>query len=187
MSEKKKEAVVLNSGGIDSRVAAKMMKDEGYVLHSIYVHANRRKEQNKKAAEKTAELYCVDHFVYEYPVDWFKVKDKNKKWRGVPYNVLMSHVIGAQYASFLGLDVVFTGLKSEGREINYSRMMTELLATALQTSPVAIKSPLYDKSSVAVIEMAKEQKIPLEDTYSCSIYPPCGKCAACIKRKKFGL
>jgi len=178
---------MLNSGGIDSRVTAKMMKDQGYILHSIYIHANKKKEQNKKAAERTAKLYCQDHIMYEYPVDWFKIKDAKKKWRGVPYNALMSHVIGAQYTSFLGLDTLFTGLKAEGREINYSKKITELLACALQTAPVTVESPLYDKNDKEVIGIAKEQKIPLDDTYSCFVYPPCGKCAACIKRKKYGI
>jgi len=180
-----KHAILLNSGGVDSRVAAKISKDEGYVLHSLFIHANFHNDTKTiPAAKKTAELYCVDHYEFEYPIDlWMEKKvimnEKEIKWWGIPYTGWMAYIIGAQYAMFKGYPTIISGMKNEGRKVvEYVEKLADFM-----TNPTEIIAPVFKMSSKEVIELAKREKIPLKDTWSCNRFPACERCTACKKRK----
>lgn len=176
------EAVLLNGGGIDSRVVAKMMQDKGYVLHSLFVNANKIREiPCKAAAKKTAELYCVDHFVFDYPVDWYYQKEK-KYGRGIALTGWMFFLLGGQYAKFKGCNVVISGLKKEAKN-KASEIYIDKLSD-LMTTPISVLLPICDKTFEEIVKIAKEKKIPLEDTYSCEFYPPLRQVSSLCKKKK---
>lgn len=182
-------AVLLNSGGIDSRVTAKLARDQGYVLHSLHIAANKQiAPASLPAAAKTAELYCADHFVFEYPVDWGKLKFKQgHKFSGVGYNALMVATIGAQYAFFKGFELIVSGTKRERRSADFHTRFEAIVNESLHTTPVKFVSPIYEMMFKDVIKLARENKVPLEDTYSCTFYPQCGACPTCVQRRIFGL
>lgn len=175
---------LLNSGGIDSRTSAAFLKKQGHTLHSIHVHCNKRNDiASLPAAAKTAELYCDSHFIYESPTDWAMRKDNHF---GVPYTFLYTHAIGAQYAFSKGYALA-TGYKEERDDANRLELFEKLMGGSLHTEPIEIFAPVYGKNFPQVYEMAKELGVPLEDTYSCTDFPPCAKCGTCIKRKAVNL
>lgn len=181
-----KDAVLLNSGGIDSRVTAKLLKDEGYTLHSLFIDFNKQiSNKSNKSAKETADLYCVDHFVFKYPVDW--AMQKSETHYGTPFVAMAVHAIACQYAAFKGYQYVVAGTRSEGRGKVYLDNLRLMINKALQTKPVTFVAPLYFKEFDEVITLAKEHKVDLKDTHSCGSHPSCGKCGPCMKRKRVNL
>lgn len=183
------KACLLNSGGIDSRVTAKIAKDLGYELYSFYIEHPHVSKGAKPAAKRTADLYCISHEVFTYPKDWFlKKKDNGYTGNHFPMSGPTSHVLGAQYAAFMEIEYVFTGLKKEGRLINVGDLIMEICkgGTVRQLIPI-FSMPLYDLTTAQVVEKAKELGVPLDDTQSCNHYPPCGICHKCKLRKEVGL
>lgn len=180
------DAILLNSGGIDSRVVACLAQNAGYRLHSFFVDSNEKiRDVARPAAQKTADLYCSDHFVFPYPVDWCIERGGGKF--GTTYPLLMSHTLGAQYALFNGIGVIFSGQKSEGTPDDFITPMNWQLSHALQHKKVVAYAPLYNRAFAEVVELAKQFSVPLEDTYSCGKVPACGKCFTCKKRASVGL
>jgi 7-cyano-7-deazaguanine synthase in queuosine biosynthesis len=181
MTEHNREAVLLNSGGIDSRVTAALLKKQGYVLHSLFVHLNKRNDKATiPAAEETARLYCADRFVFEYPVDWWM--QKKRDWSGVPFTMASTHVIAAQYAHFLECSMIASGVRRENADPQRVEHLRRVLESAAMTNPITLLTPLYE-----LADSQMDKTIDLTDTYSCNHYPPCGKCMACIRRGKLGL
>lgn len=180
------DAIILNSGGIDSRVLAKLARDAGYKLHSLFINANKEiTDIASKASAKTAELYCVDHFVFDFPVDW--TCQKTPQNYGIPFLAMLAHTLGAQYATFKGYDTVFVGARSQGRNQKYLDSLNYCLERAIMTKSVTMLAPLFDTTFNGVQALAKELQVPLEDTYSCNHFPADGTCPVCLQRKKVGL
>lgn len=183
--EKPIDAVLLNSGGIDSRVLAKLAHDAGYIVHSLFINANKKLTRPAtKAAAKTAKLYCQTHEVFDYPLDWGVKKGEA---HGVGFNAMMSHTLGAQYAIANGWNVLFSGARSQGRGDRYMENLRFMLQRGLQTKPVDILTPLWSRKFADVQAIAMGLDIPLNDTHSCTKHPACGTCAVCIKRQQIGL
>lgn len=175
------EAVLLNSGGVDSRITAALLQKRGFVLHSLFVHLNKRNDKaTVPAAKETARLYCVDHFVFKYPVDWWIPKKEN--WSGIPFTMASSHIIAAQYAHFLGCSIIASGVRKERADPQRVDHLRRVLESAAMTDPITLLTPLYEQA-----DSQMDKTVNLTDTYSCNHYPPCGKCMACIRRNKLGL
>lgn len=185
--ENQAHAVIMNSGGIDSRVLAKLAKDAGYTLHSLFIDANREiRDIAHRAAQITADLYCADHEIFQYPLDWTCTKTPSGLF-GIPFLAMAAHTHGAQYAVYKGFPTVFVGARSQGRQRSYLDALTTCLSSALMTRPVQILAPLFDQRFEDVYKLATENGVDISDTYSCTHYPPCGACRACSKRKTVNL
>lgn len=179
------KAILLNSGGIDSRVTAAILRSQGYTLHSLHIHLNKKNDvKTLEAASRTARLYCQDHFIFEYPTDW---NIKKGIFYGIPFTFLVTHSIGAPYAYIKGGDLASGYKSSKKNPEEVHSLLQQLLDKSLYTSSVKFITPLLNKSFSEVQELAKNYNVPLEDTYSCTQYPPCGKCASCSLRRKVGL
>lgn len=183
---KDKHAVLLNSGGIDSRVVAKLAQDAGYIVHSFHIDAVPKiKDAQISASTNTSKLFCKDHFVFSFPHDW-TMKKKNGHTT-MPFSGMMQITAAMQYASYNGWDTVFTGLRSQGRNDKHLKKINEVFAGALNTAPVKVVAPLFNQTFSNVVELAKKLQVSLENTHSCAENPACGKCRVCILRKKAGL
>jgi len=139
------------------------------------------------AAAKTAELYCEDHFIFEYPVDWYYPSKRTRRNEGPGFMALTSHVIGAQYASYLGLRFVVSGTKRDGRKPEFYEQLTNVVNQVLLIEPVKFMVPVYNMNDIEEKKISEKYNIPLGDTWSCSEYPKCGHCTYCLKRKRAGL
>lgn len=184
--DKPLHAVILNSGGIDSRVTAALAKEAGYILHSIFIESNPEiKEVSQKAAAETAALYCEDHYVFDFPVDW-RVKKLNGNFT-VPFSAMLLHVLGAQYTVFMGYNYLFFGARREGRRMDYFSKLENLMDSAFNTRDIKLLGPVYNMELAGVIKEAKRLNVKLETTHSCGNSRPCGVCPVCVNRKKFNL
>lgn len=181
--------VLLNSGGIDSRVSAALLAESGMEVHSLTVDWNPyAREAILPAAQATADTYCASHTVLDFPVDWMRWSDLLKKKR-MPYTVYVVLGLGAQYAVTLDATWIATGnrkgtskdplewLEIMHRAINQSRVSPEM----------TILSPVFHLPDEDVDALAKSMSVDLTTTYSCSVYPACGDCVSCARRRVYGL
>lgn len=179
-----KEAVLLNSGGIDSRVVAKLATDRGIILHSLFVDSNPAiSEVSKASVEETAKM-CIDHEVFLWPVDWRITKPLGHF--SMPFSGFSAQLIGAQYASYRGLKLVLVGDRKGERRLQNMQSLSDMFAHSF-TQPVSFCAPLWETDFMTTIQKAKEKGVDITNTYSCVANPPCGKCLSCVNRAKVGL
>ena len=61
------KVALLNSGGLDSAMVAKWLKQEGHEVHSFHIETDCvNAAQQKVAAAQTAANYCASHFVFPF-------------------------------------------------------------------------------------------------------------------------
>jgi 7-cyano-7-deazaguanine synthase in queuosine biosynthesis len=181
--------VLLNSGGIDSRVAAAMLVASGMEPHSLTLDWNPvARDRVLAAAQTTADAYCASHLVFAYPVDWMLHSDKLGRPR-MPYTVHVAVALGAQYALHVDTLYVATG----GRKVSVRNPATwhENMQSALNQSRLSpeliVLTPVFELGDSAVTAKAAELGVDLTTTWSCSLDPACGTCVSCLRREREGV
>ena len=177
------DAVLLNSGGIDSRVAAAIMagEDYGWHLHSLHIPFNPyNREACKGAAGRTAAMYCKSHEIASEPDNWIT---QFKGFKGCPHTGVYVHLLGAMYAVHRGFKWVVSGYRSDVMAFDWTGDLTNLLsASKVHQGPVfSMPLKLY-KGTADGLEVAKEIGVDVSDTHSCWTDPPCGTCHKCEAR-----
>ena len=177
------EAVLLNSGGIDSRVAGWMMHRMGWELHSLHIPFNPFNRQAcRNAALVTATLYCKTHVVAAEPDDWMRPYWGARK--GWPHTGVYVHLMGAIYAEYRGIGHVVSGLRRDVMAEDWRPHMISLLAASRVSDSAVLVMPLLEEIAPdAGIRRAEELGVDVSDTHSCWIDPPCGECAKCEARR----
>jgi 7-cyano-7-deazaguanine synthase in queuosine biosynthesis len=183
--------VLLNSGGIDSRVAAAMLVVSGMEVHSLTIDWNPgARERVLRAARLTADSYCASHFEFAYSVDWMTWSDKLGRVR-MPFAVLAAVALGAQYAVTLGPDVTWlaTGRRYQSVEVpgSSTEEMNRVLTQSRLSQTLVLLNPVFDFSDSRVDEKAAELGVDLTTTVSCLAAEECGTCVSCQRRRRFGL
>ncbi len=68
--QKKRKAVVLSSGGLDSTTVIYMAKDQGYAVYSLSFYYGQRHKHEIKAAQKVAEIIgAAEHLILNIELD----------------------------------------------------------------------------------------------------------------------
>lgn len=157
------KAVLLNSGGKDSRVAAAIVRsyDEPVELHSLFVDYNHHDgREAAEAAEETARMYCASHREWSFPEDWMITKESGV-W-GIPFKALFVMTLGAMYAHTIGADAIVAGFDKGlgGKPQRYiQQALNELRG---RNGPLLIWTPLEDERQV--VEMAEQMGVDLTGT-----------------------
>ena len=175
------DAVLLNSGGIDSRVCAAIMQDKDWKLHSLHLPFNpHNKGAARKAARRTAELYCVGHYEAREPDNWVTMF---KGFQGLPHTGIYVHLMGAIYAVSKGFEWVVSGYRKDVMAFDWTSDLTNLLSASKVHEPATFSMPLKEESAGdAGLRIAKELGVDISDTHSCWTDPPCGTCHKCSAR-----
>jgi len=198
-----KKVILLNSGGVDSRVVAAMCHRDGWEIHSLYFDINQdNRERCMKAAQRTADLYCKEHTVV--PLSVLDIKTNPfAGGRGVAHSSLLNHMLAAMFSSKWGITYIVSGQKSDvaGTSIggkgglSYIYTLQKVFNQNQVIKPPIIMMPFADHEMdyTPVFDIAKELKVPLDDTASCGNVVPCytrkeeTPCYKCKDRKKFNL
>lgn len=181
------DVVLLNSGGIDSRVTAAMLVASGMEVHSLFIDwAPEGRERFSAAARKTADLYAASHLEFLYPVNWMLYSDKLKRVR-MPFAVFTAVALGAQYAANLGVEWVATGRRYQSVEVPESStdQMQEVLNQSRVSSKLVLLNPVFTMEEEGVDAKAKELGVDLTGSASCLEPTPCGVCPDCNRRERF--
>lgn len=180
------KAVLMNSGGVDSRVTAAMLRSQGWELHSIYNDWSGLKEQ-ELAAKVTADSYCSSHEVFRWPSpDWviqFELLGK----RALPHAALHTTIFGATRAVSLGIEWIASGVRSEAAHDGFREGFQDLLNSSKYFPDKVLLLPLWSLGVDEITRIGLEHGVDLDTTWSCTSSPHCGSCDACRRRIKQGI
>lgn len=180
------DAILLNSGGIDSRVCAAMLVEQGWTVHSLLIDWNvRGRPAIPEAAKRTADLYCASHEVMTPDRDWACPNPRQNGKLTSQYATLTTTMLGLQYAAFIGdhVEYVVNGSRAEGAGLeDYPGKVREIVAANRIQTPRVVLYPLWEMSCGQVADEGRLRGVELETTYSCSVFPACGTCTSCIRR-----
>lgn len=182
-------AVLLNSGGIDSRVLAAMLVENDWEVHSLFIDWNvRLRPKGDQASQETADLYCATHTVLPYGADWGCPAKRQGGKITTQYATMTSTMLGLQYAAYIDAAWVFNGSRKEvSDDPDFVSHFNELVnSNTLQDNRV-LSFPLWEMTNNEVTERAKSLGVELATTWSCSVYPADGTCTSCRRRERQGL
>lgn len=183
------DAVLLNSGGIDSRVSAAIAHSQGYTLHSLLLDFNQpNRNRAQLAAQTTGSLYCADHRVVKYDCDFGVFSPATGNF-ALPMHGLFLLLVGVQYAISKSIGAVVSGFDGRTYTSELINQLHDFMAqNTFRSIEIAFLTPFKDqKEDTLLKEYVTQLQIPLDDTVSCGSLAPCGVCQACQRRIALGL
>ncbi len=202
---KKRKAVVLLSGGLDSSTILYWAAARGYETHCLIFSYNQRHHGEIRNAVKIAECAGRPYTILDIKLPWGGSSLLGKGGR-IPRGKISSKKIPSTYVpgrntifisyalSFceaMKTDFIFIGANAvdfsgyPDCRPRYYKEFNRLLKQA-SLGKVSIKTPLLKKSKKEIVLLARKLKVPLEHTWSCygGGRRPCGNCDSCLLRAK---
>lgn len=205
---RKKRAVCIMSGGMDSTLSAYMMQNEGYEIIAVHFNYDQR-TQNKEL--ECFEYICTDLHVkqkYVLDLDFFKqlgasaLTDKNIEvpTQGIEEGVPATYVpfrngiflsMAAAIAEKEEAQVIAIGVVEEDssgypdcREEYIKAMQKAINLGTKDETDIEIKMPLVHLKKSQIVQEALDLHVPLELTWSCykNEDKACGVCDSCRLR-----
>lgn len=188
-----KKAILLNTGGLDTLISARIMHGQGWELSSLYFDIGQlNNEVAKPSIQRIADKYCINHETIDLTgVAPFMVMKKNNLY-GIPFQSGVVMMLGASYAFSKGYDYIVTGQKLDSARPAFYPALMEFLAshTVVDNSVVFIRPVETLLHITQVVGKGKELGLTFEEmaaTVSCNIHPACGICPKCKERMALGL
>ena len=207
---KKKNAIVLVSGGVDScLMAAEVVKKYNTAfLHVNYGHRTEKREL--KAFKEIANFFKVKKrlvaelkFFKEIGGSSLTDKKINVTKAGASHNKVPtsyvpfrnSHLISIadSWAEVMGADKIFIGCSKEAASL-YPDSTVKFLSiakklideTSRKNINIGLEFPIVNKNKAEIISQGEELKIPFHLTWSCykNNDIACGECEGCVRRLK---
>ncbi|HUT86418.1 MAG TPA: 7-cyano-7-deazaguanine synthase QueC [Elusimicrobiales bacterium] len=207
---KRKKAVVLLSGGLDSSTCLYWAFNKRYKCYALIFDYGQRHIKEIKQAKKLALKLKVDFKLVKLNLPWLKTSslvDKSKKLPDiklakitnaeipstyVPARNLMMLSVASSWADAMRADVVIMG----ANVLDYSgypdcrpsfiNAFQKTVNEGTKSKKLKILTPLLKLTKSQIIKLAVKLNVPLDLTWSC--YKggrfPCGKCDSCKLRKK---
>jgi len=208
---KKKRAVVLLSGGLDSTTTLYWAKNEGYDCFCLIFDYHQRHKKEIQSATKIAKLTNCKYQVIKFQLPWLgsalldkRIKipeNRNLNKAEIPSTYVPARntifiSFALSYAEVIGADTIFIGANAldysgypDCRPKYYTAFnkLAQLgTKTGVEGKEIKILTPLIDKSKAEIVKLGFELNVPFELTWSCykGGSKPCGKCDSCILRSK---
>jgi 7-cyano-7-deazaguanine synthase len=214
MESKKKIAISVLSGGLDSTVATANFKDD-YKIHALtFNYGQRSADMEIKSASAVCRKIKAEHTVIELP--WLselgrsaltsddvipepsisELDDKNsstetalKVW--VPGRNIVFTAIANSFAESEGADIIIVGWDLE-EAVTFPDNSKEFLNAFNNVLKVGsfdeikIKAPLINMKKIDIVRFGYDIEAPLNLSYSCykGFEEHCGVCESCMRRKR---
>lgn len=211
---RKKRAIILLSGGLDSAVCLYWAKKRGYSVEALSIHYGQRHAKELDSARRLAKAARVRLHQVRLPLPWLKGSSLVGKNKALP-NVSLEKIgkngipstyvpgrntifvsLGVSLADAIGAEAVVIGANA----LDYSgypdcrpafyRAFSEVARRGTRRGaegrPLRIDTPLVRLDKAAIVRLARRLKVPLELTWSCYLggARPCGRCDSCKLRAK---
>lgn len=175
--------LLLNSGGLDSCVAAYLNK--GCV--SLFIDLGEpNTEYARKAAQRTAELYCSEH--YEVKLDGINQVNTNG-YTHIPMRGKIIWVLGVAKAWELKIPTVISGMKSDSNTDDAIEKFNAMVDTLTFPRPdilPEVENVLFGYTTIKEV-LALAPGVDVSHTISCNKNPACGECYKCKERRELGI
>jgi 7-cyano-7-deazaguanine synthase len=208
--KKKKTALVVCSGGLDSTVSAQVMKNKGYKVTLLHFQYNCRAESREvQAVKEIAEAMKVPYWfittdIFSKVIKHSPILDKKKPavakmdkgvelaYEWVPARNLIMLSIATGIAEAYGFDKIVLGnnLEESGaypdNEAIFIEKFAEILPYAVNLNKeIQIEMPVGNLMKHEIIKLGIREKAPLDKTWSCydNGILHCGVCGPCRMRK----
>ena len=208
---KKKCAIVLLSGGLDSTTTLYYAKYQGYNVHALIFDYGQRHKKEVKCALKIAKSAKCPCQIVTINLPWKGSALLDKKMK-VPYNrridatdipptyVPARNIIfssfAASYAEAVGAKKIFIGANA----VDYSgypdcrpnffkafgKVLEKGLKTGVEGRTISVEMPLIHMTKAQIVRLGLKLKVPHALTWSCyaGLKWMCGQCDSCRLREK---
>ncbi|OUO56125.1 7-cyano-7-deazaguanine synthase QueC [Candidatus Avelusimicrobium gallicola] len=212
-NKKRKKAIVLFSGGLDSTTCLYWALAHGYECEALTVSYGQRHEREVQSAQAIARKLGIKHHLITLDLPWLSccsLVDKNKQLpdiavedipkEGIPSTYvpgrnLMFLAIAGSLLDAVGADAIIAGPNA----VDFSgypdctpaffKAAAEALNRGTKTGVsegIEVLAPLMRLSKAQIVKLAANLKVPFELTWSCYAggKKPCGHCDSCKLRAK---
>ncbi len=188
--KRRRRALCVLSGGMDSTVAAAAVQAQGFEMECLYIAYGQKTERMEyQAADAIATWLRGPLHVAVVPLnDILSLPDYEGK--EVPYRNLVFVSLAAVYAKALDAEIIVTGFNAE-EAADYpdnSAAFIESVNRALKytnaQNPPRLVCPLAKYKKPDIVRLGTRLNVPFELTYSCYIGDEhhCGCCESCVRR-----
>ena len=210
---KKKRAVVLLSGGIDSSTTLFIAKRKGYECHTLIFDYGQRHRRELRSAVDIAKAARGRHKILKISLPWqgSSLIDKSKRLpsarplkeikKGIPSSYVPARntiflSFALSFAESIGAEKIFIGANAvdfsgypdcRGPYLKaFGKVIKEGTKAGAEGRKISIEAPLLFKTKSDIVKEARRLGVPYARTWSCYSggKRPCGKCDSCILRKK---
>ena len=210
---RKKKAIVLFSGGLDSTTCLYWALDKGYECEALTVSYGQRHDREVLAAQMITRNLGVKHHLITLDLPWLSccsLVDKNQKLpdvalEDIPKEGIPSTYVPGRNLMFLSiagslLDAVEADAIIAGpNAVDFSgypdctpafyKAAGEALNRGTKRGVregIEVLAPLMELSKPDIVRLAAQLKVPFELTWSCYAggKKPCGHCDSCKLRAK---
>jgi len=205
-----KKAVCIMSGGMDSTLAAYMVKSQGYEIIAVHFNYDQRTEKKELACFEAIAHKLKVQEKYILDLDFFKqlgasaLTDKkiDVPTTGVEEGVPVTYVpfrngiflsMAAAIAEKEGAELIVIGVVEEDssgypdcREAYIKAMQKAINLGTKDETNITISMPLVHLKKSEIVKEALKYDVPLELTWSCykNEERACGVCDSCRLRLK---
>ena len=207
--KKKKKAVILLSGGLDSTTTLYSAIKKGYDCYALIFDYGQRHKKEIKSAVRIASHAKIPYTILKIHFPWKgsalldkKIKlpsDRSMKkiGQGIPATYVPSRntiflSFAISYAEAIGAEIVKIGANAVDYSgypdcrPNYYRAFQQVVTRGTKVRKIKIVTPLINLTKAEIVKLGKKLGAPLELTWSCYAgdKEPCGVCDSCRLRQK---
>jgi len=213
MESKKKKAISVLSGGLDSTVATTVFKD--YYMHALtFNYGQRSAEMEIKSARAVCKEIGAFHTVIDLPwlaelgssaltsdeevpepgadeLDDMDISTETARRVWVPGRNIVFTAIANSFAESEGASVIIVGwdLEEAATFPDNSKEFLKAFNCVLEVGSldqIKIEAPLINMNKTEIVKLGNDIKAPLTESYSCykGFEDHCGVCESCMRRKR---
>jgi 7-cyano-7-deazaguanine synthase len=209
---KKKKAITILSGGLDSTVATASYKDNYQIQALTFDYGQRSAQMEIKSARAVCNEIGAEHKVIELP--WLselgrsaltsdenipepslsELDDKNKSqetahkvW--VPGRNIVFTAIANSFGESIGADIIIVGWDLEEATTfpDNTKEFLNAFNNVLEVGSfdkIKIEAPLIDLNKIDIVNLGNDIGAPMDLSYSCykGFEEHCGVCESCMRR-----
>ena len=202
---KKRKAIILLSGGLDSTTTLYYAKDKGYQCFALVFDYGQRHKKEIRAAVNVAKRAHVPYQIIKISLPWKgsalldkKIKVPTRRsLKGIPSTYVPARntiflSFALSYAEAIGASTIFIGANAidfsgyPDCRPSFIRAFQEVVRRGTKNRKIKIKTPLISLTKAQIVKLGNKLGAPLKHTWSCykGGKKPCGVCDSCKLRAK---